>query len=37
MGPGLLVVLLAGLVVMAVMLVAIQFVKSVFAGDSREQ
>jgi prepilin signal peptidase PulO-like enzyme (type II secretory pathway) len=36
MGPGLLVILLAGLVVMAIMLVAIQFVKSIFAGDSRE-
>lgn len=37
MGPGLLIVLLAGLVVMAIMLIAIQFVKSVFAGDAQEQ
>ena len=37
MGPGLLIVLLFGLVVMAVVLVAIQFVKSVFAGGHGDQ
>lgn len=36
MGPGLLIVLLAGLVVMAMMLIAIQFVKSIFVGDSSD-
>jgi len=37
MGPKLLIVLLAGLVMMAIMLVAIQFVKNVFAADDQEQ
>lgn len=37
MGPSLLIVLLIGLVVMAVMLVAIQFVKSVFAVGEQEE
>jgi prepilin signal peptidase PulO-like enzyme (type II secretory pathway) len=33
LGPGLLIVLLGGLVVMAIMLVAIQFIKGIFAGE----
>jgi hypothetical protein len=37
MGPWLLVVLAAGLVAMAIMLVGIQFIKSLFPGEPGEQ